>query len=52
MAINPPQERVWWNEPVARGELVWISIAFVWGIIMFFMMMPYLFGRTLRRPAT
>ncbi|MBZ0161182.1 MAG: hypothetical protein K8H74_00520 [Notoacmeibacter sp.] len=38
MAIHPPQSRVWWNEPVAKGELVWIAIAFVWGLIMFFMM--------------
>jgi cytochrome c oxidase subunit II len=38
MAINPPETRVWWNEPIARGELVWIAIAFVWGLIMFFMM--------------
>lgn len=38
MAIHPPESRVWWNEPVARGELVWIAIAFVWGLIMFFMM--------------
>lgn len=46
MAINPPQERVWWNEPVARGELVWIAIAFVWGIIMFFMMIYWhIYGR-------
>ena len=38
MAIHPPQTRVWWNEPVAKTELVWIAIAFVWGLIMFFMM--------------
>ena len=38
MAIQPPESRVWWNEPIAKGELVWIGVAFVWGIIMFFMM--------------
>ena len=38
MAISPPESRVWWNEPVARGELVWVAVAFVWGLIMFFMM--------------
>jgi cytochrome c oxidase subunit 2 len=38
MAIHPPASRVWWNEPVARGELVWVAVAFVWGLIMFFMM--------------
>jgi cytochrome c oxidase subunit 2 len=38
MAIRPPEQRVWWNEPVERGELVWIGLAFLWGLIMFFMM--------------
>lgn len=38
MAIHPPESRIWWNEPIARGELVWIAVAFVWGLIMFFMM--------------
>jgi cytochrome c oxidase subunit II len=38
MAIQPPAERLWWNEPVAKGELVWVAIAFIWGLIMFFMM--------------
>ena len=38
MAIHPPQSRIWWNEPVAKAELVWIMVAFVWGLIMFFMM--------------
>lgn len=38
MAISPPESRVWWNEPIAKGELVWIVVAFIWGLIMFFMM--------------
>ncbi|RMF00899.1 MAG: cytochrome C oxidase subunit II [Alphaproteobacteria bacterium] len=38
MAISPPEERVWWNERVERGELIWIALAFLWGVIMFFMM--------------
>ena len=38
MAMHPPETRVWWNEPIAKGELAWIAIAFVWGIIMFVMM--------------
>ena len=38
MAITPPSERIWWQEPVARTELVWIIIAFLWGLVMFFMM--------------
>jgi len=35
MAINPPPERIWWNLPVARSEIVWIIVAFFWGLVMF-----------------
>lgn len=38
MAITPPSERIWWKEPIARVELIWIIIAFSWGLVMFFMM--------------
>lgn len=38
MAITPPSERIWWNEPVAKVELIWITVAFLWGLVMFFMM--------------
>ena len=38
MALTPPASRNWWSEPVGRGELVWIVIAFLWGIVMFLMM--------------
>ena len=38
MALTPPSERIWWNEPIAKIELTWIAIAFCWGLIMFFMM--------------
>lgn len=38
MALTPPASKIWWNEPVGRGELVWIVIAFLWGLVMFFMM--------------
>ena len=38
MAIQPPENRIWWNEPIERTELIWIGVAFVWGLIMFFMM--------------
>ena len=38
MAISPPSERLWWKEPIHRIELVWIIVAFLWGLIMFFMM--------------
>jgi len=39
-AILPPTERVWWKQPLDRVELMWIVIALVWCLIMFFMM-PY-----------
>jgi cytochrome c oxidase subunit 2 len=35
MAITPPTERAWFKEPIARTEIIWIVIAFVWGLIMF-----------------
>ena len=38
MAIQPPTERVWWKEPIARVELIWVIVAFLWGLVMFFMM--------------
>jgi cytochrome c oxidase subunit 2 len=38
MAISPPSERLWWNEPLAKMEIVWITVAFMWGLIMFGMM--------------
>ncbi len=38
MAISPPSEKIWWNEPIEKSELVWVAIAFVWGLVMFFTM--------------
>ena len=38
MAITPPSERIWWKEPIPRTEMVWLVIAFSWGVFMFFMM--------------
>lgn len=38
MSITPPTERIWWKERVARVELIWVVIAFLWGLVMFFMM--------------
>ena len=37
-ALNPPSERIWWNQPLDRLEGTWIAIALVWSLIMFFMM--------------
>ncbi|MGF1640967.1 MAG: cytochrome c oxidase subunit II [Rhodospirillales bacterium] len=38
MAITPPESRLWWKEPLHRFELIWITIAFLWGLVMFFTM--------------
>ena len=37
MAIQPAKG-LWWNEPLHRMEIIWISIAFLWGLVMFFAM--------------
>ena len=38
MAITSPSNRLWWNEPIAKMEIVWIIVAFLWGLVMFGMM--------------
>lgn len=38
MALQSPENRLWWNEKIHIQELSWIAIAFVWGLIMFFIM--------------
>jgi cytochrome c oxidase subunit 2 len=45
-AILPPARRIWWKQPIDRVEIIWIAIAFVWCLVMFFMM-PYwhLYGK-------
>lgn len=45
-AIHPPTTRLWWKQPLDRVEGTWIAIAFLWCLIMFFMM-PYwhVFGK-------
>ena len=35
MAISPPEKRIWWNEPLHWPEILWISIAFLWCLLMF-----------------
>ena len=42
----PPSERNWWSTPVGKQELIWVGIALIWCLIMFFMM-PYwhLYGK-------
>jgi cytochrome c oxidase subunit II len=43
MAITPPPRRIWWNEPVEKVELVWIAVAFLWGLFMFGFMIAWHF---------
>ena len=38
MAISPPAEHIWWRQPINREEIIWIIVAFLWGLVMFFMM--------------
>jgi cytochrome c oxidase subunit 2 len=38
MALTPPEQRLWWKEPLHRMEIIWITIAFIWGLVMFFTM--------------
>ena len=35
MAISPPENKLWWKEPLHRMEIIWIGIAFLWGLVMF-----------------
>jgi cytochrome c oxidase subunit 2 len=43
MAISPPEQRIWWNEPIHKVELGWIVIVFLWGLFMFFFMIAWHF---------
>lgn len=43
MGITPPQRRIWWNEPIAKVELWWLIIAFLWGVFMFGFMIAWHF---------
>ena len=39
-AIQPPAQRIWWNQPIDRVDGTWIAIALIWCLILF-AMMPY-----------
>jgi len=39
-SFMPPAQKNWWDVPVGRQEILWIGIALVWCLILFFMM-PY-----------
>lgn len=43
MAISPPERRIWWNEPIEKVEMIWIILAFLWGLFMFFFMIAWHF---------
>jgi cytochrome c oxidase subunit II len=38
MSVYPPEEKIWWREPIPKTEIAWIIVAFLWGLVMFFMM--------------
>jgi cytochrome c oxidase subunit II len=38
MALTSPENRHWYKEPLHRMEIIWITIAFLWGLVMFFTM--------------
>ncbi len=38
-----PSERIWWNEPIHKVELIWVIVAFLWGLFMFFFMIAWHF---------
>ena len=35
MAISPPENKLWWKEPMSGIEITWVGIAFLWGLVMF-----------------
>jgi len=35
MAIHSPENKLWWKEPLDKLEITWITIAFLWGLLMF-----------------
>ncbi len=37
-SIHSPEERLWWNTPVEKTEVLWVTIALIWCLFMFFMM--------------
>jgi len=40
-SYTPPSERLWWNEPIERTEVLWITIAFLWCLFMFYFMIAW-----------
>lgn len=43
MAVLPPEQRIWWKEPIEKVELIWVIIAVLWGFFMFGFMIAWHF---------
>ncbi len=41
MAIFPPEQRIWWKQPLHGVEIAWIGICLVWALVMFFTMIVW-----------
>ena len=39
-SLAPPSKKLWWKEPIEKGELIWIAVVVVWGILLT-LMMPF-----------
>lgn len=37
-ALSPPAQKIWWNEPIEKAELLWIAVVVIWGIFLTLMM--------------
>ncbi|HER34532.1 MAG TPA: cytochrome C oxidase subunit II [Halothiobacillaceae bacterium] len=35
MAIFPPEQRIWWKQPLHGAEILWIGICLIWAVVMF-----------------
>jgi cytochrome c oxidase subunit 2 len=35
MPVTLARTTIWWKEPIERVELIWIVLAFIWGLTMF-----------------
>ena len=40
-SYTPPENATWWNEPIERTEVVWITVAFRWCLFMLFWMIAW-----------
>ena len=39
-SLSPPGNKLWWQAPIEKSELMWIAVVVVWGIILT-LMMPF-----------